>query len=1229
MIRTTMRRTSAALSLGFLLATLAFASPARALVCGDGILDANEECDPGGSLRFGGDLSAATCTTGSNCFYESTCCKFNCQYVGGTNISCSDNNVCTVNDVCNQVGECIGQEPTTTVACDDGLYCNGADTCAAKTCSGHAGNPCGVGGGCATTCNEATNSCESTPGAPCADDGLGCSDDVCDANGNCTHPVKSAGSVCRAATGVCDVAEVCNGSSLACPSNGFVASGTTCRASAGDCDVAEVCTGTGAACPADAFKSSATTCRASAGTCDVAENCTGTTASCPVDGFASASTTCRASAGDCDLAENCTGTGVSCPADALKPSTTVCRSATGTCDVAENCTGTTATCPANGFAASTTVCRAANGVCDVAENCTGSTATCPTDGFAASTTVCRATNGVCDVAENCTGSSASCPTDAFKSSSTTCRASTGTCDVAENCSGSGASCPTDTFASSSTVCRPTAGDCDVAENCTGSGAACPADAFKPSSTTCRAASGTCDVAENCSGTTATCPANGFAASTVVCRASAGECDVAENCTGTGTSCPTDAKAANGTACTDDGNPCSLDRCDGTNVACQHPAGNAGATCRASAGTCDVAETCTGTSTTCPANAFQPASTVCRPTAGDCDVAESCSGSSASCPTDGKKPAGTVCRPVDPSDACDLVEVCDGSNASCPADVAPDADGDGEADGCDNCPSVANPNQADADGDGVGDVCDTECAGVVCPVVDFCHVQPFCNPLDGTCEQGPFTTCDVTPVRDSMLLLSDRNTNEGANNILAIHETGPRRVVIDFPLGACTNDVYAPCDADSDCVAPGTCRAIDVAGLARARLELSIAFNDVNWPETGSIVEVYPLSGAFTEGNGRTFKVPVGQTTVRGNGPGVTYNCATDAEIANEATDCSPQWNAASAVAGPATAGVAFDATRSGAVSWDVTPDVSVGTSGWLVKKQVEFDDGRVEFHSREGAAAAGDAALAPRLLLVGAVDCGDGEIQEGEECDDGNLANGDCCSSLCQFESAATICRPAVGGCDTAETCTGSSGTCPVDVPLPDADGDGTCDGLDACTNVSGGRDFVPPAKLALSKVGNDPTPGNDVLKFDGTFALPASLSFRSLDPGSRSARILLRSSTGATLLDATLPAGTYAGRGTRGWKTNPSSSVWQYLDRSGAPVAGITDLKATDRSTGVPGGSVKVSLKGKGGTWPVTVGVEPVSLVVLLGNGGDAAVGSCGEIAYVAGKCSFNSAGTTLSCSR
>lgn len=89
--------------------------------------------------------------------------------------------------------------------------------------------------------------------------------------------------------------------------------------------------------------------------------------------------------------------------------------------------------------------------------------------------------------------------------------------------------------------------------------------------------------------------------------------------------------------------------------------------------------------------------------------------------------------------------------------------------------------------------------------------------------------------------------------------------------------------------------------------------------------------------------------------------------------------------------------------------------------------------------------------------CGNGIVAgtaSAEQCDDGNTVAGDCCSPTCQFEasgsacasdslpcstdvcdgagtcthnasSSGTICRPSTGVCDPAEACNGTAKTCP------------------------------------------------------------------------------------------------------------------------------------------------------------------------------------------------------------
>jgi hypothetical protein len=74
--------------------------------------------------------------------------------------------------------------------------------------------------------------------------------------------------------------------------------------------------------------------------------------------------------------------------------------------------------------------------------------------------------------------------------------------------------------------------------------------------------------------------------------------------------------------------------------------------------------------------------------------------------------------------------------------------------------------------------------------------------------------------------------------------------------------------------------------------------------------------------------------------------------------------------------------------------------------------------------------------------CGDGVLQDGEECDPGVPGSGVCCDadchvipgcdSSCALRPAGSVCRPATGPCDVAEVCDGASPSCPADTGLAD-----------------------------------------------------------------------------------------------------------------------------------------------------------------------------------------------------
>ena len=104
---------------------------------------------------------------------------------------------------------------------------------------------------------------------------------------------------------------------------------------------------------------------------------------------------------------------------------------------------------------------------------------------------------------------------------------------------------------------------------------------------------------------------------------------------------------------------------------------------------------------------------------------------------------------------DALEVAFGSDpqesTSTPSEPN-DADFDGIADSNDNCPAVANADQADADNDGAGDVCDStpngdDDADGFDNNIDNCPSIPNANQTD-TDADGAGDACDSTPNGDA-------------------------------------------------------------------------------------------------------------------------------------------------------------------------------------------------------------------------------------------------------------------------------------------------------------------------------------------------------------------------------------------------------------------------------------------------------------------------------------------------
>lgn len=194
----------------------------------------NSTCDAAGFCQIASFNDGTACDDGNACTTADTCDATG-LCVGGAPLDCDDLNVCTT-DSCAPATGC--QYENNSEPCNDGIFCNGTDTCSGGSCSVNAGDPCAAAGvQCQITCDEVNDICEDPAGTPC-DDGLFCNgSDTCN-GGTCS---AHAGDPCVAAGVQCQI--TCDEASDIC----LDPAGTSCDDSDA-CTTNDACDGVDGIC---------------------------------------------------------------------------------------------------------------------------------------------------------------------------------------------------------------------------------------------------------------------------------------------------------------------------------------------------------------------------------------------------------------------------------------------------------------------------------------------------------------------------------------------------------------------------------------------------------------------------------------------------------------------------------------------------------------------------------------------------------------------------------------------------------------------------------------------------------------------------------------------------------------------------------------------------------------------------------------------------------------------
>ena len=793
--------------------------------CDDGIPCTIDSCDPvtGNCIHTPDD---SVCNDGLYCNGVETCSAVNgCE--SGMPVNCDDGVSCT-NDACDEDSDTCTNMPNNGL-CNDGLFCNGVETCdPVNDCQAGMAPNCDDGVDCtADSCDEGTDTCTNNPVDTVCDDAVSCTVDICDPINGCSNTPDDS---------LCNDGDYCNGVETCDPTNDCQAGmapncddGIDCTEDSCD-EMSDTCTNT----PVDLLCDDGVDCTVDM--CVAGQGCQNT----PDDNF-------------CDNGLYCDGNEVCDPVNDCQDGTEPCAEplrcdededecvdclTDGQCDDGNYCNGVEVCLGNRCIPGTPPDCD--DGVSCTIDTCNEDTDTCdntPDDSVCSNGLYCDGVE-VCDPVNDCQAGMAPDCDDGVSCTVDTCNEDTDTCDNTPDDS----ICSNGQFCDGVEVCDPV-NDCQAgtAPNCD-DGVSCTVDTCNENTDSCDNTpdDSVCSNGQFCDGVEVCDPANdcqpgmapncddGVTCTVDTCNENTDSCD----------NLPNDAACSDGLQCN------GVEVCDPVND-CQAgtpPNCDDGIACTIDV--CDEAGGCTNTpdDSLCDNGVFCDGAEVCDPVNGckgavpvNCDdgvscTIDSCDEQSESCVN---SPDDSICNN---GSFCDGVEVCDPIN-DCQGGTAPNCD-DGvgctvdacneATDSCDNTPDNSlcsngqfcdgmevcdptldcQPGNGDVCDDGVGctvDMCDEDtdmCTNMpndsLCDDGEFCNGTEVCDP-NGDCQAGTAVVCDdgIACTTDSCNDITDECVSSPNNG--ACNDNDPCTLDICTGNGCMNSPICgACCQADDTC-----------------------------------------------------------------------------------------------------------------------------------------------------------------------------------------------------------------------------------------------------------------------------------------------------------------------------------------------------------------------------------------------------------------------------------------------